>query len=108
MKSYRIATIPGDGIGQEVVPQGIRVLNAAGRKFGINFDWDHLPWSCEFHQKTGAMMPRDGLDRIRPIMMRSFSERSDFPRCRTTYHCGAYSFRFAVNSASMPICDRCD
>jgi len=44
MKSYRIATIPGDGIGQEVVPQGIRVLNATGRKFGINFDWDHLPW----------------------------------------------------------------
>src|SRR5438309_11355086 len=65
MKSYRIATIPGDGIGQEVVPQGIRVLNAAGRKFGINFDWDHLPWSCEFYRKTGTMMPRDGLDRIR-------------------------------------------
>src|SRR4030081_3323844 len=65
MKSYRIATIPGDGIGQEVVPQGIRVLNAAGRKFGINFDWDHLPWSCEFYRKTGTMMPQDGLDRIR-------------------------------------------
>src|ERR1700738_2103783 len=65
MKSYRIATIPGDGMGQEVVPQGIRVLNAAGRKFGINFDWDHLPWSCEFYRKTGTMMPRDGLDRIR-------------------------------------------
>src|SRR6266481_351639 len=65
MKSYRIATIPGDGIGQEVVPQGIRVLNAAGRKFGINFDWDHLPWSCEFYRKTGSMMPRDGLDQIR-------------------------------------------
>jgi tartrate dehydrogenase/decarboxylase/D-malate dehydrogenase len=65
MKSYRIATIPGDGIGQEVVPQGIRVLNAVGRKFGINFDWDHLPWSCEFYRKTGTMMPQDGLDRIR-------------------------------------------
>jgi tartrate dehydrogenase/decarboxylase / D-malate dehydrogenase len=65
MKSYRIATIPGDGIGPEVVPEGIRVLNTVGRKFGINFEWDHLPWSCEFYQKTGAMMPRDGLDRIR-------------------------------------------
>ncbi len=65
MKSYRIATIPGDGIGQEVVPQGIRVLNAVGRKFGINFDWDHLPWSCEYYRKTGTMMPQDGLDRIR-------------------------------------------
>jgi tartrate dehydrogenase/decarboxylase/D-malate dehydrogenase len=65
MKSYRIATIAGDGIGLEVVPEGIRVVNAIGRKFGINFDWDHLPWSCEFYQKTGAMMPQDGLDRIR-------------------------------------------
>jgi tartrate dehydrogenase/decarboxylase / D-malate dehydrogenase len=65
MKTYRIATIPGDGIGQEVVPEGIRVLTAVGQKFGVNFEWDHLPWSCEFYRKTGAMMPRDGLERIR-------------------------------------------
>jgi tartrate dehydrogenase/decarboxylase/D-malate dehydrogenase len=42
MPSYRIAVIPGDGIGNEVVPEGIRVLEAAGRRFGISFAWDHL------------------------------------------------------------------
>ena len=65
MKRYRIAVIPGDGIGNEVVPEGIRVLEAAGKKFGIQFDWDRFPWSCEYYAKHGEMMPRDGLDRIR-------------------------------------------
>ena len=65
MKTYRIATIPGDGIGNEVVPEGIRVLEAAGRKFGIGFAWDEKPWSCAFYQKHGRMMPEDGLAQIR-------------------------------------------
>ncbi|HEY7644918.1 MAG TPA: tartrate dehydrogenase, partial [Hyphomicrobiales bacterium] len=46
MQNYRIAAIPGDGIGKEVVPEGIRVLDAAGRRFGISFTWDHFDWSC--------------------------------------------------------------
>src|SRR6201987_4642917 len=65
MKSYRIATIPGDGIGKEVVPEGIRVLEAAGRKHGFSLQWDQFPWSCEFYQKTGLMMPEDGLQQLR-------------------------------------------
>jgi len=65
MKKYRIAVIPGDGIGKEVVPEGIRVLEAAGKRFGISFEWDELPWSCEHYAKTGRMMPEDGLERIR-------------------------------------------
>mgnify|MGYP001249995148 FL=1 len=65
MKTYRIATIPGDGIGNEVVPEGIRVLEAAGRKFGIGFAWDEKPWSCAHYQKHGRMMPEDGLAQIR-------------------------------------------
>ena len=65
MKRYRIAVIPGDGIGNEVVPEGIRVLEAAGRKFGVEFAWDRFPWSCEYFAKHGEMMPADGLDRIR-------------------------------------------
>jgi tartrate dehydrogenase/decarboxylase / D-malate dehydrogenase len=65
MKRYRIAVIPGDGIGNEVVPEGIRVLEAAGRKFGVEFQWDQLPWSCEYYKKHGEMMPHDGLERIR-------------------------------------------
>jgi tartrate dehydrogenase/decarboxylase / D-malate dehydrogenase len=65
MSSHRIAVIPGDGIGKEVVPEGIRVLEAAGRRFGIDFTWDFFDWSCERFAATGAMMPADGLDQIR-------------------------------------------
>ncbi len=64
MPRYRIATIPGDGIGKEVVPEGIRVLDAAARKFGLDFAFDHYDWSCETYKKTGRMMPEDGLDRL--------------------------------------------
>jgi tartrate dehydrogenase/decarboxylase/D-malate dehydrogenase len=65
MKTFPIAVIPGDGIGKEVVPEGIRVLEAAGRKFGLAFQWDAFPWSCEYFLAEGRMMPADGLDRIR-------------------------------------------
>jgi len=63
--THRIAVIPGDGIGREVVPEGIRVLEAAGRRFGFDFEWTHFDWSCEVYTKTGRMMPEDGLDRLR-------------------------------------------
>jgi tartrate dehydrogenase/decarboxylase/D-malate dehydrogenase len=65
MSKYKIAVIPGDGIGKEVMPEGIRVLEAAGKLFNINFEWDELPWGCEFYTKTGKMMPEDGLKQIR-------------------------------------------
>jgi tartrate dehydrogenase/decarboxylase/D-malate dehydrogenase len=62
---YKIAVIEGDGIGREVVPEGLRVLEAVGRKFDIVFDWQHFDWSCQTYLKTGRMMPADGLDRLR-------------------------------------------
>ncbi len=65
MKTYRIATIPGDGIGKETVPEGIRVLDAVARKHGFAFDWQHFDWSCERYAQTGAMMPEDGLAQIK-------------------------------------------
>ena len=65
MTKHKIAVIAGDGIGKEVVPEGIRVLEAAGRRFGFEFQWDELPWSCEYHVRHGRMMPEDGLDQIR-------------------------------------------
>ena len=65
MKTYRIAVVPGDGIGKEVVPEGMRVLEAAGRRFGIAFKWDEYAWSCEYRAKHGRMMPEDALDTIR-------------------------------------------
>src|SRR5688572_9714285 len=63
--THRIAVIPGDGIGKEVVPEGIRVLEAAGRRFGFDFEWTTFDWSCERYAKTGSMMPEDGLDQLR-------------------------------------------
>ena len=67
MKTYKIAVIPGDGIGKEVVPEGLRVLEAAGRRFGINYSFTHFDWSCETYVKTGKMMPDDGLAQLRPF-----------------------------------------
>lgn len=67
MKNYRIAVIEGDGIGREVVPEGIRVLEAAARRFDLSFSWQHFDWSCETYVKTGRMMPEDGLEQLRPF-----------------------------------------
>jgi tartrate dehydrogenase/decarboxylase/D-malate dehydrogenase len=66
-KKYRIAVIPGDGIGREVVPEGIRVLEAAAKRFGFQLEWQHFDWSCETYRRTGCMMPKDGLDQLRPF-----------------------------------------
>ncbi|HEX2021052.1 MAG TPA: isocitrate/isopropylmalate family dehydrogenase, partial [Aurantimonas sp.] len=61
----KIATIPGDGIGREVVPEGMRVLEAVGRRFDIAFQFDEVDWSCDYYKKHGRMMPENGLDRFR-------------------------------------------
>jgi tartrate dehydrogenase/decarboxylase / D-malate dehydrogenase len=67
MKTFNIAVIAGDGIGKEVVPEGIRVLEAAGQRFGFRFNWHAFDWSCETYIKTGKMMPEDGLQQLRPF-----------------------------------------
>ena len=64
MSHYKIAVIPGDGIGKEVMPEGIKLLDAVAGRFGIDFTWDHFDWSCETYQATGRMMPEDGLEQI--------------------------------------------
>ena len=65
MKSFKIAVIAGDGIGKEVVPEGIRVIEAAGRRFAFECRWQQFDWSCETYLKTGRMMPADGLQQLR-------------------------------------------
>ena len=65
MASYSIAVIPGDGIGQEVVPAAIKVVDAAGRRFGFDCRWTSFDWGCERFARTGSMMPDDGLDTLR-------------------------------------------
>ena len=57
--AYRVAVIAGDGIGKEVMPEGLRAMEAAGKRFGIGFSWLEIDWSCELYAATGAMMPGD-------------------------------------------------
>ena len=65
MTSHRIAVIPGDGIGKEVMPEGLRVLDAAARRFGIALAFDHFDFaSCDYYAKHGKMMPDDWKDLI--------------------------------------------
>jgi tartrate dehydrogenase/decarboxylase/D-malate dehydrogenase len=63
-RSFKIAVIPGDGIGKEVVPEGIRVIEAAAQRFQFECHWQHFDWSCETYRKTGKMMPEDGLAQL--------------------------------------------
>ena len=65
MASYSIAVIPGDGIGQEVVPAAMQVVDAAGRRFGFDCRWTSFDWGCERYTRTGRMMPEDGLEQLR-------------------------------------------
>ncbi len=65
MTRSRIALIPGDGIGAEVLPPAQALLDAVGRRHGIEFAYDSFDWSCERYLAEGAMMPDDGLNRIR-------------------------------------------
>jgi tartrate dehydrogenase/decarboxylase / D-malate dehydrogenase len=58
-KTYHIAVIPGDGIGKEVMPEGVRALDAAARKFGFTLALDHFDWNCERLAKTGQWMPEN-------------------------------------------------
>jgi tartrate dehydrogenase/decarboxylase / D-malate dehydrogenase len=67
MKTFNIAVIAGDGIGKEVVPEGIRVLEAAGQRFGFRLQCQAFDWSCETYAQTGKMMPDDGLRQLRPF-----------------------------------------
>ena len=67
MASYKIALIPGDGIGKEVLPEAVNVLEKVGGKFGISFEWQEFDWSCETYAGTGRMMPEDGIEQLTPF-----------------------------------------
>jgi tartrate dehydrogenase/decarboxylase/D-malate dehydrogenase len=64
---HRIAVIPGDGIGKEVVPEGLRTLERAATRFGIALEFAHFDWSCDYYAKTGRMMPEDWFETLSPF-----------------------------------------
>jgi tartrate dehydrogenase/decarboxylase/D-malate dehydrogenase len=65
MKTYRIAVIAGDGIGQEVIPAGIAVLNIVAEQHGFGYEFTEFPWGCDFYLRTGRMLDPDGLEQVR-------------------------------------------
>jgi tartrate dehydrogenase/decarboxylase/D-malate dehydrogenase len=63
--TLRLAVIPGDGVGREVIPEGLRVLRRAGEVTGrFTIETRDFPWSCEYYLETGSMMPADGLSQL--------------------------------------------
>jgi tartrate dehydrogenase/decarboxylase/D-malate dehydrogenase len=66
MRHHKIAVIPGDGIGQEVIPAGVAVLRELQHRSGdFDLQFDHFPWGSHYYRQTGQMMPEDGLDTLR-------------------------------------------
>ncbi|MBM3545398.1 MAG: tartrate dehydrogenase [Alphaproteobacteria bacterium] len=68
MRQHKIASIPGDGIGQEVIAAGLEVLELCARRDGgFRFDVTPFDWGSDYYKKHGIMMPADGLDRLKPF-----------------------------------------
>lgn len=65
MNTYRIATIPGDGIGKEVIPAGQRIMQALAQAGGLRFEFQNFDWGGDYYRQHGVMMPADGLDALR-------------------------------------------
>ena len=66
MNVHKIAVIAGDGIGPEVIAEGIKVLNEVARlDGGFRFEFTHFPWGCEFYKETGKMMDEDGIEKLK-------------------------------------------
>lgn len=63
--NYRIARIPGDGIGKEVMLEGVRAVEAAARRHGVSIAWTEFDWSCETFHRTGRMAPTDFLQQLK-------------------------------------------
>ena len=66
MKTYQIATIPGDGIGKEVIPAGQQVMEALAKVCGsFKFEFENFGWGGDYYREHGVMMPGDGLNALR-------------------------------------------
>ena len=88
MTGQKIAVIPGDGIGSEVISSARAVLDAVCTRHGIDFDYSEFDWSCERYERHGAMMPADGIDTC-AASTRSSSARSAGPPVPDPSRCTA-------------------
>ena len=81
MKTYKVACIPGDGIGREVVPAGQEVLAAlSGEQSGFDFEFESFGWGGDWYRKHGVMMPADGLNALYARTVR-FGLGAGYPFC---------------------------
>lgn len=65
--THKIALIAGDGIGNEVIPEGVRVLEALAKSFDFDMEFTEFPFSCSYYLEHGEMMPEDGIDQLKPF-----------------------------------------
>lgn len=64
-RTFSVAVIPGDGVGQEVIPPAVEAVDACGRRFGFTVEWSYYDWGSARYRSTGRLMPEDGIDRLR-------------------------------------------
>ena len=89
-ETYRVALIPGDGIGKEVAPEGVRVVQAAARRFGIALELEPIDWaSCDYYLQHGDMMPADWKRQLEGMDAIFFGAVGWPATVPTTSRCGA-------------------
>jgi tartrate dehydrogenase/decarboxylase / D-malate dehydrogenase len=100
-RTHRIAVIPGDGIGTEVVPEGLRVLDAAAAAFDLTLDYEHFEHSsADYYLKHGKMLPDNWFEELRGFDAISSAPSAGPKQCPTTSHYGAACCSSAAPSTS--------
>lgn len=105
MSQFNIAVIPGDGIGTEVIPEGLKVLEAAASQHQVKLNFTHFDWSCETYHRTGRMMPEDGLEQLKKFDA-IFLGAVGFPGVPDHISLWGCCYPSAVLSTNMLICVR--
>ncbi|MGI9538064.1 MAG: isocitrate/isopropylmalate family dehydrogenase, partial [Desulfocapsaceae bacterium] len=65
--AYNIALIPGDGIGREVIPEGVKALESLSKLYNFDLTFTEFPFSCTYYLEHGEMMPEDGIEQLAPF-----------------------------------------
>jgi tartrate dehydrogenase/decarboxylase/D-malate dehydrogenase len=92
MKNYKIAVVPGDGIGNEIVPAGLKVLQTAAEKHQFTLEIQQFSWGAGYYKQHGAFMPKDGLDTLKQFDAVYFGAVGD-PEVDDTLPAMLYTFR---------------
>jgi tartrate dehydrogenase/decarboxylase/D-malate dehydrogenase len=92
MKTYKIAVVPGDGIGREIVPAGLKVLRAAAEKYRFSLETQQFPWGAGYYKQQGVFMPEDGLETLKTFDVIYFGAVGD-PEVDDTLPAMLYTFK---------------